>query len=177
MKTESKPITKEVKGEVKVEEKPQERKKAVNIDLHELIEVRSVNKGGLTYKSPKTGVVYRWEECGNTEYLEFAELMTMKSAKPRFLNEPFIVIDDVDVVEKLGLTKLYDEMYDVNDIDNFFNLSVTKMTELFSTMPNGIKTLIGDKAISMIKDETLYDIRKIKLIEESVQIDLQILMD
>lgn len=173
----SEPKTKEVKEEAKQEEKPQERKKAVNIELHELIEVRSVNKGGLTYKSPKTGVVYRWEECGNIEYLEFAELMTMKSAKPRFLNEPFIVIDDVDVVEKLGLTKLYDEMYDVNDIDNFFDLSVTKMSKLLETMPNGIKTLIGDKAVSMIKDESLYDIRKIKLIEESVKIDLQILMD
>ena len=167
----------EVEVKEVVEEKPKERKKAIDIDLHEFIEVRSVTNGGLSYKSPKTGVIVRWRECGDTEYIEFTELMTMKSSNPRFLNEPLIVIDDEDVVAKLGLSKLYEDMFDVDKLEEFFEYSVTKMTELLETMPSGIKTLIGDRAVNMIKDETLYDLRKIKLLEDKIKIDLQILMD
>lgn len=185
-KTKATPKKKEVKKETKVEkaeeikevkEEPKARKKAVDIDLHELIEVRSVTNGGLTYISPKTGMKVRWQETGDVEYMEFAELMTMKSARRGFLEQPLIVIDDEDVVEKLGLTKLYENMFDIDDIDSFFELSVTKMSEQLETMPRGIKTLVADKATKMIKDETLYDLRKIKLLEDKVRIDLQILMD
>ena len=45
--------------------------------------------------------------------MNLAELMTMKSSKPKYLTEPYMVIDDMEVVEKLGLTKLYEDMFDV----------------------------------------------------------------
>lgn len=180
--TKAKPEKVEVKEETKAEveekeEKPKQRSRAVDIDLHELIEVRSVTHGGLVYISPKTNMKVLWEQLGDVEYMEFAELVTMKSAKPNFLNKPLLVVDDEDVIQKLGLTKLYEDMYNVDNIDEFFDLSVTDMSEQLKTMPEGIKTLVGDKASAKIKDETLYDLRKIKLIEEKANVDLQILMD
>lgn len=168
----------EVKAEPIIEKKTtEERKKSVNIDLHEMIPVRSVTKGGLSYKSPKTGLLVRWNDYGSEEYLEFGEIMTMKSSKPKFLTEPYIVIDDEQVVEKLGLKELYANLEAVGNIETLFRDDVKTMEDKIAKMPKGIKKLAGDKSREMIQNGELYDIRKIKLLESKLNIDLQILMD
>lgn len=181
VKEEVKEDKKETKKEEPKKEKPKKtnRKRVQTIDIepNELIAVRSVTKGLLIYVSSRTGQTVRWSDFGSVEYVEFGELVTMRSANPKFINEPYIAIDDEEVVEKLGLKDLYDSMIDVDNIEDFFSNSLDRMKELIEQMPKGNKKLIGDTAHEMIKDGKLYDIRKIKLLEEELGIGLQIAMD
>lgn len=169
--------TVEVKEEVVEETKTPRRKKTTQIELNEMICLRSVTKGGLTYISPKTGMEVTWDDYNTEEYIEYGEILTMKSSKPRFLTEPFVVIDDVEVAEKLGYQKMYDEMLDVDNLDSFYKSTIEEMEEQLEKSPKGIKRLIGDKAREQIKDGELVDIRKIKLLEDELKIELSVLID
>ena len=176
--TKVEPKVEEIKEveEVK-EDKPVERKKSANIDTNSQILVRSVTKGGLTYISPKTGMQVTWDNYGTEEYIDYGEILTMKSSKPRFLTEPYLVIDDEEVAIKLGYKKMYDEMIDIDNLENFYKQSLEEMTEQIEKSPKGIKKLIGEEAASQMKDGNLNDIRKIKLLEEKLNIELSNLLD
>lgn len=180
-KKDTKTKTTKKKTATKKKETPQEtrtdRQKSVKIELNEMIPVRSVTQGGLTYISPKTGFTVTWDEYGTEEYIEFSELLTMKASRNKFLSEPYLVIDDEDVVKKLGLTKLYEEMVDFDNLEDFFNQRPSTMEEKLEKLPRGIKKLIADKSRKMIQDGELFDIRKIKIIEKKLHLDLQMLMD
>ena len=142
-----------------------------------MVLVRSVTKGGLTYISPKTGFEVLWHDLGAEQYMEFGELLTMKASKPRFLNEPFVVVDDEDVAEKLGLLSVYKDMIDVEDLEDFFTMSPSKMEAKLEKAPKGTKKLVADKSRELVQNGQLFDIRKIKIIEKNLMIDLQMLMD
>lgn len=179
-KTNKKSATKPVQ-ETKVAEaeetKVVERKKAKEISMNELIPVRNLCSSSLSYISRKTNMLFQWAEYGDVEHIEFSELMTMKASQPRFLTEPFLFIEDMDVVEKLGLTKLYDQIAQVMDLDNFFGLPSVEMERILNELPNGSKELIKDEAMKRVAAGSLYDIRKIKSLEEKLFVDLQILID
>ena len=169
-------VVEEVTEDV-VEEKPRTRRKAMQIDLNEMICVRSVTKGGVIYISPKTGMQVTWEDAGVEEYIEFGELLTMKASRPRFLNEPFIVVDDEECAEVLGLTKMYETIAGVDDLDVFFSQKPDVIEAKLDKVPKGIKKLIGDKSRELVQKGELFDIRKIKILESKLEIDLQMLMD
>lgn len=167
-------VTQETK-EVKEVTKPT-RKIAKQINRDELVICTSVTDGGLTYLNNRNGFGTMWTDRGSFDYISVQELITMKNSQPRFLNEPWIIIEDEDVVEYLGLKQMYKNILDVEEIEKFFNLSIDAMKEKIKILPKGIKETLAGKAQTMIKNGTLYDIRVIKMLEEELKVDLQLLM-
>lgn len=159
------------------EKKAPERKKSKEIDLHALIPVRNLCSGGLSYISPKTNLLVQWAEYGDVEYMEFGELMTMKASKRRFLFDPLLMVEDVEVAEKLGLIELYEQVDKILDIDNFLRQSVNTIAEITENLPKGSRELLKDEVSKRILNGSLYDIRKIKTLENILCVDLQILLD
>ncbi|MEM4995012.1 hypothetical protein WKH56_20820 [Priestia sp. SB1] len=152
--------------------------KRTEIDPNRLILVKNATDNSLVYESKKTGQVILWAESGDEEYIAVQELMTMRSSQPRFLNEPWILIDDQeddDIIQYLGLDKLYKNIINVDELDEFFSLTPQEIKEKLKIAPNGSKKLIADRAAKMIKDQTLYDNRIIKLLEEELKTDLSLL--
>ncbi|WP_310877158.1 hypothetical protein [Priestia megaterium] len=152
--------------------------KRTEIDPNRLILVKNATDNSLVYESKKTGQVILWAESGDEEYIAIQELMTMRSSQPRFLNEPWILIDDQeddDIIQYLGLDKLYKNIINVDELDEFFSLTPQEIKEKLKIAPNGSKKLIADRAAKMIKDQTLYDNRIIKLLEEELKTDLSLL--
>lgn len=167
----------EEKADKKVEEQPKKRKSAPKIDLSEMIPVRSIVFGKLVYVSKKTGIKFIWENKGDEEYIEFGELMTMKASSPKFLKSPFLIVDDEDAVEKLGLTKMYEENSMVDDLDGFFALPLSEMEEKIEKFPKGFRDVITSTANQKIKSGELYDIRKIRFLEDKLKVDLELSTD
>lgn len=165
-------VVETVKEEIK-EEQPVRRKK--QIDLHMEVPCRNVNDGEVIYVSRKSGLQTLWSAYGDIVFIDVGELLTMKASQPRFLNEPWIVIDDEDAAKYLGLDKLYEKLFGIEDLDDFFNQSLDKMEEVLIKLPKGLKESIAIRARKKIEDETLYDTRKIRLLEDKLKIDLSIL--
>jgi hypothetical protein len=80
----------------------------------------NITNGILIYKSKKTGMHLQFEKYGDIEYIEFGELLTMKTSSRKFLEEPWILILDEEVVKYLGLEKLYKKLVHPENIDAIF---------------------------------------------------------
>ena len=162
----------------KEEKKETDNKKLSMPDKDELICCRSVVNGQLIYISKRTGMVIEWSNYGDEQYIEFGEIINMRSSQPSFLNKPWIVIDDERVRKYAGLTQIYEKLVPINDLENFFQLDINEILDRInkvSQIPSA-RELLASKAREMIESKKLYDLRIIQILESELQIDLQTLM-
>lgn len=169
----------EIKGDEPVVVTPKvEAPKKKKIDKDDEVLCRSVVSGELIYTSRRTNMTVEWDEYGATQYLTVEELMTMKSQQKSFLFRPWIIIEDDEVVNHLGLRPTYDNIVPLDDLEEF--LTGTDLTELafnIQKAPRGIKELLADKARQMIADDTLHDTRVIKILNKELSIDLSLVQE
>lgn len=169
--------TKQQEEEVVVEKAKPSRKKKIDIDRDELVACQNVTDGELIYKSRKTGLQTNWMSYGDIEYLDVGELLTMKASQPKFLNDVWLLIEDEDVVEYLGLKNLYKHLIDTDDIDSFFDKTPAEIEEALLKLPTGLKETVGTRARKLIKSGDLYDNRKISVLEAGLKIELKIFVE
>lgn len=160
--------------EVKVTEaKKPTRIKRIEIDHNELIACRNAVDGSLIYISDQTRQKYLWDAYGRVQYLPMGELMTMQGSQPRFLNDVWLIIDDEEAAQYLGLTKLYESLVELENLDSFFNLPIKQMEEILPKLPKGLKTTVATRARKLIEDKSLDSGNKIRLLEDMLNIELK----
>lgn len=155
-----------------VADKRERTTKKKKIDLNEEIEVINFTSGNLFYRSPKTGRRYDFAEFGSSDFMTVDELKTMLSAHPTFLRAPWLLVLDSNIVEYLGLTKLYENIKTPEQIDRIFGLSASELKPVLNSLPVGMKPLIVGRALIKIKNEELDSRLVIKLLEETYNVKL-----
>lgn len=127
------------------------------------IECRSVTGGELFLVGPKSQLLYTWEDYNDTTEVEYQDLQALQSRRSGFLVKPRFIIEDEELVEQWGamLKPIYDKITTQN-IEDFFNLPFNKFKAQLNVVPTGLKDAIKTKAVQMIHDEELYDIRKVR---------------
>lgn len=164
-----------VEEAVESKEKPVSVKKKIDRDT--VVPCRNLTSGKLTYISKKSGMETVWSAFGDEEYLDIAELLTMKASQPKFLKEPWLLVDDSDAVEYLGLKELYKTIIPIEEVEEFFQLHLNDARKILPNLPKGMKTLIGEMARKGIENETLNNVQLIKLLEQELHLELISLMD
>lgn len=157
---------------VVVEAKPT-RAKRVEIDRNELIACRNAVYGELIYVSDQTRQKYLWDSYGRVQYLTMGELMIMQGSQPRFLTDVWLIIDDEEAARYLDLTKLYESLVEIEDLDAFFDLPIKKMEEILPKLPNGLKATVATRARKLVEEQKLDSGNKIRLLEEKLNIELK----
>ena len=154
---------------------PTRRKKAAQIERSEMIPCRSTTHGKLTYISTRTGVTITWDDYGTIEYVEYGEILTMRSSQPKFLNKPWIVIEDEEAVSTIpNLAKLYKDISQIGEnLEDFFKKEPSVIEKILTKVPNGTKALIASKAREMVDNGTLYDTRIIGIIDKMMNTGLK----
>lgn len=129
----------------------------------ERIECRSVTGGELVLIGPKTGLQYSWEDYNDTAWVEYQDLQALQSRRSGFLVKPRFIIEDAELVEQWGsmLKSIYDKV-NTESIEAFFELPLNKFKAQLQVMPAGLKDAIKTRAVQMINNEELYDIRKVR---------------
>lgn len=132
-------------------------------DPTDRIECRSVTGGELFLVGPKSQLLYTWEDYNDTAYVEYQDLQALQSRKSGFLVKPRFIIEDEELVEQWGsmLKPIYNKIITQN-IEDFFELPLNKFKAQLQTMPSGLKDAIKTKAVQMIHNDELYDIRKVR---------------
>ena len=130
------------------------------------IECRSVTVGQLDMLGPKTQLLYTWADIDDITYVEYQDLQALQSRKSRFINKPRFIIEDEDIVAQWNLDSMYDKV-SKQTMEEFFALPLNKFKAQLKTMPDGVKDSVKTKAAQMIQTEELYDIRKVKAIDEA----------
>lgn len=159
-------VVEEVKPAPKKTNKPKH-------DPTELILCRSVRFGELRLIGPKTHMPYSWANEGDVREVEYQDLVSWRALHSRYLFEPMIIIEDEDIVEewKADLGDLYEELQSI-DIKAMFKLPHRNFVAQLKKLPDGMKTTVQNMAYSMIQDGTLYDLRTIKAIDETLGTEL-----
>lgn len=152
-----------------VEEKvvPTEQNREFQKD--DLIEVKSVFAGSCTLVGRRSGNVYVWETLGEIQYVEYQDLLAeITNRYSKYIYEPLLLIEDEDVINKNPKLKdLYDAMIDVEDIeDALLNDSVEELRSILITLPSGLKETVKSVASTLMQDGALYDVRKIRLLDD-----------
>ena len=132
----------------------------------DLIECRSVTGGELILIGDKSRLQYTWSDYGDTAWVEYQDLQALQSRRSGFLTKPRFIIEDEDLVEQWGsmLKPIYDKI-NTQTIEDFFELPLNKFKTQLKIIPEGLKDAIKTKAVQMIQDEELYDIRKVREID------------
>lgn len=139
---------------------------------NDLIECRSVTGGELILIGDKSKLQYSFADYGDTAWIEYQDLQALQSRRSGFLTKPRFIIEDKDLVEQWGsmLKPIYDKI-NTQSIDEFFALPLNKFKAQLKVMPEGLKDAVKTRAVQMIQDEELYDIRKVREIDEALGTD------
>jgi hypothetical protein len=159
----------QAKAEVEEKQVPH---KVTKMDKEKLVPVMNITAHSLVYLSKRTGAEWNWTKYGDIEYMEVAELLTMRNAHRRFLDEPFILIMDDEAVSYLGLEKMYKNMIEPDNIDKVFKLNFEDFKEITETAPKGIQILIVNRAKQLIDEGKLDSIKIVNFINEKFDTDL-----
>lgn len=148
-------------------------KKRLEINRDDLIPCRA-SVQSLVYVSKRTSEKFEWSDFGDIQYITLGELITMKSTQPRMLKEGWLIVDDEEAIEQLGLAKMYGNLFEIDNMDEFFGLSESEIKRILTNMPRGFKNSIATFAREKIESGELDSNRKIKLLEDLLDVDLKI---
>ena len=149
-------------------EKAAPKKTAKKYAPTDLIECRSITGGELILVGDKTKLHYTWSDYGDTAYVEYQDLQALQSRKSGFLTKPRFIIEDDELVEqwKSMLKPIYDKI-NTKSIEDFFELPIKKFEAQLKIIPVGLKEAVKTRAVQMIQSDELYDIRKVRAIDEA----------
>ena len=168
-----------IETETVEEVKPTPKKvaKVIKHEPGEYIICRSVKFGELILIGPKTRTPYRWLNEGDVAEVEYQDLLSWKAQRHKYLFEPMIIIEDEELVEEWNteLGKLYSELQNI-DIKALFKLPQRQFVAQLKKLNPGMKSTVQNMAYAMIQDGTLYDLRIIKAIDETLGTELMMMI-
>lgn len=147
-------------------------KKVRRIERNEMVQIMNSTTGSVSYTSPISGVTIYMTDYGQTDEIEYGELVRMNNQHPKYLQHPFFIILDEDAVNQLGLSKLYTSILTPDELDRFLKLPSSKMKTVLEKMPYGMKKLVSGKALNGIANGTFDSVSKIRVIEEVCNVEL-----
>ena len=143
------------------------------LSLDDIIPVKSITFGGLTYKARSTNAIYRWNQIGAIEYMTVAELNEMNNYKRAYLNKPLVILMDERAIKKFRLQKVYENVAQINNLKSLFKSDMTTIERTIDTaLDANMRDILISKVRQMIKNGTLTNINIIKLLEKKLQHDL-----
>lgn len=143
------------------------------LSLDDIIPVKSITFGGLTYKARSTNAIYRWNQIGAIEYMTVAELNEMNNYKRAYLNKPLVILMDERAIKKFRLQKVYENVAQINNLKSLFRSDMATIERTIDTaLDANMRDILISKVRQMIKNGTLTNINIIKLLEKKLQHDL-----
>jgi hypothetical protein len=166
----------ENKEEVKVKEKQNTTvKMRKDIPLNTMVACRNACKNRLVYISRRQmGYEVTWENFGSTEWLELSELISLKNSYPRFFKDGWLIIEDPEIIEYLGIEKYYENIINIDDFESIFSVDPKELEEKLTELPSGFRDTVIEKARELIAEKKLDSMSRIEVIEKVFNVDLRI---
>lgn len=137
---------------------------------NDIVAVTNNTRGTLVYVSKRMqGYEIVWRQYGDTEYMEFGELLSMRNSAKSFFENNWVTFDDKDVIVALGVENFYKCVLDVDNFDSMFNLPPQELQAQISLMTNGMKETVALRAAELIEDGTIDSRKTIKSLEVALK--------
>ena len=136
----------------------------------EMVEVRNVYNGKVVYNSPKTKINYSWLEKGDIEVMSIEEILTMHT-KRKYLEEPWLAIDDERIIEGLGLEKAVNIIEKVEDTEALVEMDIQELEKLIDDLNRNQKLNLRDEVVIKIKANEIRDYATVVALKELLDIE------
>ena len=160
------------KESAKVEPKSEEKwtKAKLYTIRDEMVEVRNVYNGKVVYNSPKTKINYSWLEKGDIEVMSIEEILTMHT-KRKYLEEPWLAIDDERVIERLGLEKAVNIIEKIEDTESLVEMDIQELEKLIDDLNRNQRINLRDEVVIKIKANEIRDYATVVALKELLDIE------
>lgn len=161
-------------------------------DLTRMICLKNIASGKLVYTSKRQiGYKIEWEKPGDTNYIELGEFIALKNSDSRFVTAPWVRImedDEYEILKYANVFKYYEEILGLKNVSDILRLDnemykdlspdakFEKFKKKFDKLPEGYKNSVIEQAAQMIKNGELDSIKIKNYIEQSMGIELDILI-
>ena len=136
----------------------------------EMVEVRNVYNGKVVYNSPKTKINYSWLEKGDIEVMSIEEILTMHT-KRKYLEEPWLAIDDERIIEGLGLEKAVNIIEKIEDTDSLVEMDIQELEKLIDDLNRNQRINLRDEVVIKIKANEIRDYATVVALKELLDIE------
>lgn len=147
---------------------------AKEIDINQLITVRSGFHGRLIYKNSRTNEKFIWTEFGEPQYIELKELRNAKGVdKKFFINNWFMFDEEFEwVIDYLGMRQYYKNALTLDKFDEIFQKTPAEIEKAIAKMSDGQKQTVGYRARQLIADGEIDSNKAIAALERALNIEL-----
>ncbi len=139
-----------------------------------MVSCRNGTAGNLIYKSLlNPGYTVEQDGFGDVQDLEYRELVSMRGNQRRFFEDNWILIDNYQVIQKLGVERYYRNSLTTDNFDEVFTMPANKIKEVVPSLPGGTKDAIASRAKDKIESGELDSRSAIKALEDSLSVELE----
>lgn len=157
-------------------EKPIETVKPVvkEIDPTQYVTVLNGYQGKLTYKSKKTGELFKWNEFGSEQEMELRELRNAKNTYKKYFEKNWFMFSDefAWVIDYLGVGRYYKNAISIDEFDTIFQKSPDELKKIIEGLSDGQKKAVAFRAKTLIADEVIDSNKVIRTLEEILGVEL-----
>lgn len=144
------------------------RRATPTIPANEEILVYNGYYGMLTYKSKRNGTPLLFTAFGDSDYIPFGELQTMRSTQPKFFSENWILIADDEVIEALGVGKYYkNSLRSIEEFEEVFSKPIKQLKTIISQLPRSQKEALFCIARDKVQSGEIDSKKTIQALEEA----------
>ncbi len=136
--------------------------------------VRNACPGQLIYIDNKSGMRYLWTEPGQTEEMTLGELKTARNTHLDFFVNHYWEIDDVEVLEYLGVKQYFDKALKLKDITALFSSDPETIISKLSALSIEEKNNIAIRVQEKIENGEIDSMRVIRAFEKALKRKLQL---
>ena len=150
-----------------------DKKQAREIKNDTPVVCKNGTRGNLIYKSTRNlGYEVEWSEFGEEQQIEFGELLVMRGSQRRFFEDNWIIIEDQNVLKRLGVERFYKDVPEIEKFDELFKEDPDMLKEKISGMSAGMKDSVRIRAKELIMDGKIDSMAVIKAVGDAVGCDL-----
>ena len=126
----------------------------------------------LSFKDFKTGDVYEWRNVDDVEYMSVESLKNMYRNNRDYFRNLYLKINNEWLIKKFNLTKIYDEYEYLTEMNNYTQKNIKVICKKVSDSSTGIRHTIINRVKTWVANGDINDIKVIRDIERSLNIDL-----
>lgn len=143
------------------------RRSAPTIPSNEEILVYNGFYGMLNYTSKRGGNPLLFMQFGDSDYITFGELQTMRSTQPAFFTKNWILIEDQEVLDALNVSRYYENSLHIYEFEDVFKRPIKQLKEILAKVPETQKIVLYHLAAEKIASGEIDSKKTIDALEEA----------
>ena len=147
--------------------------KYVNLDRDRIVPVVSVSSFPVGYVNKETNKFIKWNEYGDEHELKISEVINMMGESEKYLKS-WLIVDDMEVIEAFDLENLYETIFEMEDLESFFKTNQRNIKEKLGMLPINMRNDVLNRAVSMIYNGEISDLRIVSMLKKEYNITIEI---